>query len=273
MPGESVATVGVGDEANPCNRTLTEGDVLGVLRPFWPAAVVTDLRLYQRAMTHRSAGGRPAPAGASSAAVSSSTNERLEFLGDAVLGLVVAAYLHERYPLEHEGFLSSMRTKLVNGAMLATLAVVPALALHRWVVVSRQQEELQARRNPAVLEDALEAFLGALFSDAGFDAAATWLVGFLEAHVDFAALVAGRDGFKAQLSRHMHTAFNSTPHFSDLSVAGATDGTRHYTVGVRSGEGGALVGTGVGLTRRAAEDDAARRALAYYGMRPGGSTA
>jgi ribonuclease-3 len=274
----------VGDAEKACNRRLSAADVLAMLRPHWPAAEVHDVQLYQRAMTPRSATAAAAAAAAAipqpqpqpqattrlrEAAASHrdcTSSERLEFLGDAVLGLAVAAYLHERYPREQEGFLSGMRAKVVNGAALAALATAPSLSLDRWVVLTRAQEDAQARRSAAVLEDAFEAFLGALFLDAGFGAAHAWLVAFLEANVDFPALVAGQDGARAQLTRHMHAAFKSAPRFSDLSVSVASNGAKHYTVGVRSGDGGAIVGTGVGTTRRAAEDAAAIRALLYYGQ-------
>ena len=91
------------------------------------------------------------------------SNERLEFLGDSILNLTVARYVFDRYPDDNEGFLTNMRTKLVNGKMLAFLG--EKIGLQNHVVISKQIESNRGRSNKNVLEDAFEALIGAIFLD------------------------------------------------------------------------------------------------------------
>jgi ribonuclease-3 len=95
--------------------------------------------------------------------------ERLEFLGDRVLGLIVAEALLERFPAEREGDIAKRHAQLVRRDSLAQVA--RALGLGRHLILSRGEEEAGARDNPGVLADALEAVIAALYLDAGLDAA------------------------------------------------------------------------------------------------------
>lgn len=111
-------------------------------------------RLIQ-ALTHGSVGGGPR------------SYERLEFLGDRVLSLVVAHMLYDRFRTEPEGSLARRHTALVRGETLARVA--RTLDLPRWMRLSRGEEDLGGRDNPALLADVCEAVLGALYLDAGYD--------------------------------------------------------------------------------------------------------
>ena len=102
--------------------------------------------------------------------------ERLEFLGDRVLGLMIADLLIRRFPDEGEGALSRRHAALVRKETLAEIAA--ELSLGDWLVVGRSEEDAGGRSNPATLADALEALIGALHLDGGFEAAA----GFIERH-------------------------------------------------------------------------------------------
>jgi len=110
-----------------------------------------DARLFETALTHRSAG---AP-----------NNERLEFLGDAVLGLISAEYLSERYESADEGQLSRLRASLVSGASLAQLAA--NLGLGDWLVLGPGEAKSGGATRESILADALEALCGALYLDGG----------------------------------------------------------------------------------------------------------
>lgn len=99
--------------------------------------------------------------------------ERLEFLGDRVLGLVVAEMLYHRFPAEPEGALARRHAALVKRESLARVAA--EIGLPRLIVLSKGEEEAGGRANPALLADACEAVIGALFADAGFDAAAPFV--------------------------------------------------------------------------------------------------
>lgn len=276
-----------GPPFNAANVAVTAADVRALLEQYLPAeeraaglAAPGSLALYQRALTHRSYLARgpwasaPCPPGIA-VPLQPASNERLEFLGDAVLNLVVAAYLHERYPAGDEGFMTRMRTKLVNGVMLARLCVA-GTPLPRLLLLSRQAEEAgEGRRGRHALEDAFEAFLGAVYLDRGFGAARAWLVGLLEQHVDFAQLVAGQNSAKDVLHRQFMRHYGAPPRYE----AGAGSGGGEGGGGGGGGSGaarvviknreGAVVGAGRGADRREAELDAARSALAYHGW--GGS--
>ena len=255
---------------NTSNMLLSRADVDTLLSAYTggggaAAVVCRDHGLYLKALTHRSyctrknesflSGNALCPAGC--VPLQRDSNERLEFLGDAVLYLAASSYLIERYPACDEGFLTRMRTKIVCGTMLSTLC--QAAGLHRFVIMSRQVEEAHGREARNVLEDAFEAFLGAIYLDVGFDAAHRWLVSFLEAHVDFAQLVNSQNNPKDVLNRYMQRNQGALPTFEDAATqeGGATVVVRHR---------GAVLSTGTGATRRDAEDDAARRALAYMNV-------
>ncbi len=115
-----------------------------------------DRRLPERALTHGSLAG------------GSLSYERLEFLGDRVLGLVVAHMVYERFPTEAEGALARRHTALVRQETLA--AVARDLGLPRLMRLSRGEDDLGGRDNPALLADVCEAVLGALYLDAGYAA-------------------------------------------------------------------------------------------------------
>lgn len=128
------------------------------------------LHLLRQAMSHRSF-------------VKSGNNERLEYLGDAVLGLIVADYLIKRYPCQEEGFLTEMRARIVNGDQLNSLAI--RIGLDGMLCTSRPLREMSRR----VMGDALEAFIGAMFLGMGFEFVCAWVTAMLERHLDFAPLV------------------------------------------------------------------------------------
>ncbi|HKK14468.1 MAG TPA: ribonuclease III, partial [Gammaproteobacteria bacterium] len=114
-----------------------------------------DQRLLEYALTHRSAGSR--------------NNERLEFLGDAVLGLVMAEALYRAFPRATEGELSRLRATLVKRETLAEVA--RALALGDYLTLGSGELKSGGFRRDSILADALEAVFGALYMDGGFEAA------------------------------------------------------------------------------------------------------
>jgi ribonuclease-3 len=177
---------------------------------------------------------------------------------------VVGAYLKERYPDENEGFLTRMRTKLVNGEMLSRMCKMAGL--ERYIIISRQIEENNGRSSKNVLEDCFEAFIGAVFEDAPrdqqFNMAREWLEAFIEEHIDFTELVTQHGSHKDTLCKYFQHAFNCMPRFVDIddSITGA-----HFTVCVKNKEN-AVVGKGTGATKKMAENAASKKALVYFGV-------
>lgn len=126
-----------------------------------------DTALLKRALTHRST-GQTLPDG------SAYSNQRLEFLGDAVLGLAISEMLYHHFPLEAEGDLSKREVALVNGGVLAEIA--RELSLGDYLVMAQSEEDHNGRDNQSNLEDACEALIGAIYLDQGIEAAR----GFIE---------------------------------------------------------------------------------------------
>jgi ribonuclease-3 len=109
------------------------------------------------------------------------SNERLEFLGDRVLDLVIAELLFKRFPDAGEGALSQRQAGLVRRETLAEIAA--GLGIGDWLVLARSEEEGGGRSNPAILADALEAMIGALYLDGGWAVAETFIHGHWEQHL------------------------------------------------------------------------------------------
>jgi ribonuclease-3 len=210
--------------------------------------VFRDRTLLAQALTHPSLRQDPAPP---------ETNQRLEFLGDAVLQLVLTEELFTAFPGEREGELSRLRATLANGACLAGLAreagVDAALRL------SASEEAAGGRARPAALADALEALLGAVFLEAGLDGArraVLALYGPLAPRL--AAAVA--DNPKGRLQERIQPEHgNDALRYAVVATEGA-DHARTYTVTVFLRD--QPLGTGRGPSKKAAEEAAARAALA-----------
>lgn len=174
--------------------------------------------------------------------VGSDRCERMEFLGDAVLQVVVTQYLYERFPSSREGFLSKMRSKIVSSNMLFQLGKLLNLSSH--------VQDHRTNKSSCALDDILEALIAAICIDAGMEAARTWFINVLEHHVDVSALVSRHDSGKQRL----------------LNVRGAVTFTQiraprgKVTVCVKDPSGSVLA-TATAESRKDAEEQAALKAL------------
>jgi ribonuclease-3 len=205
-------------------------------------------RVFERALRHRSTDRK-------------TSNERLEFLGDAVLQLAVVSYLYDRFPDQDEGFMTRMRTRLVNGQMVGTYA--RQLGMEPWLKVRTDSK----REATNVLEDAFEAWLGSLFENHGFDVAKRWLVAFIERHVDMCDLIAQRRDFKSRLFQYFAATYRCEPGMErgqERARGGGGSGDVHVTT-VKDADG-RCVAQGRGATSRAADEAASRAALQYYSV-------
>lgn len=249
-----------------------------------------NINLYRNAFVHRSyctmknddfeSGNERCPSGC--LPLQEMSYERLEFLGDSILGMVVARYMYERYPDQAEGFLSRMRTKVVNGKMLGSLS--DKIGFPKYVIISKQIEESQGRDNYKIMEDCFEAFIGALYMDfqtpdddismprslsifplsgAGYFIAEQWIVYIMEKYLDFAELIQTKTNYKDMLVRYMQHTFQDSPRFFEVNVV-IRNGTKHFTYCVKD-RGGAVLGTATMPSKKEAENMAARCALDYYG--------
>lgn len=214
----------------------------------------TKRNLAAQALTHRSWANEQAEAG--SAAARGLHSEALEFVGDSVLGCVVAERLFQRFPDANEGELSRMKHHLVSAVTLARAAERIDLGEH--LLVGRGEEKTGGRQKPNLLSDAFEAVIGAVFFDGGYDAAKAFVERNLE--VEFAGIspeLAAAADFKTLLQEALQARQLGIPQYRTLETKGPAH-QRTFVVEV-AWEGGAR--TAEGESKKAAEIEAARRAL------------
>ncbi len=212
--------------------------------------VFKDIKLLQQALTHRSFYFE-------NRSTSPGHNERLEFLGDTVLDLVLSETLMKAFPQVDEGTLSKWRASLVNENTLAEIAA--DLELGQYVYLGRSEEAQRELMRPRLLASAFEAVLAALYLDAGLEKTRTWIdkafssrIEALDTENEYAA------DFKTRLQEITQKRFRSVPDYRMLSA----DGPEHaktfvYEVYVNDKR----LGQGSGPSRKAAEQEAASNAL------------
>lgn len=202
-----------------------------------------DPGLLQRALTHRSAAGEH--------------NERLEFLGDAVIELVVTEWLFRALPGRSEGDLTRLRAKVVRRESLAGLAREIDLG----AAISLGGGELKSggRHRDSILADGFEALLGALYLDAGMDPCQRFLVGLLEPRLDALARDGDSKDPKTRLQEWLQGRGMALPEYRVVRTEGA-EHDRRFVISCRAGDR-ALEVEGGGSSRRRAEQDAAKRML------------
>jgi ribonuclease-3 len=184
-------------------------------------------------------------------------NERLEFLGDAVLGLVIGHQLFAAHDQVDEGELSRVRAELVKARCLAVLAA--GLAIGDCLLLGRGEARSGGRDKENLLADSLEAIIGAVFVDGGY-AAAEAIVGKLFAPVLTSAVGAAGQDYKTRLQELLQARRQLLPEYH-LAATHGPDHQRCYEVDVLVA--GSVLGRGEGTTKKRAEQEAARRALAY----------
>lgn len=214
--------------------------------------------LLARALTHRSALGetRSSRIGKAEESVPAD-NERLEFLGDAVLALLVSEYLHELFPEWSEGQLSRSRARLVNAQSLGTAA--RRLELGRYLRLSRGEEKTGGRTKPALLADAFEAVIGAIYLDGGLGAARDFLGRtLLEAAIKTDRERLAETDRKSALQEFLQGRGHAPAHYRVTGESGP-DHQKWFQVEVWIE--GARLATGQGSTKKEAEQQAANHAL------------
>jgi ribonuclease-3 len=211
--------------------------------------VFQDKSLLHRALTHRSyLNENPDHAWLD--------NERLEFLGDSILGFVTAEHLYHRFPEMKEGDLTSLRAALVRGETLAEFAL--RLDLAPYLLISRGEESGRGRLRPALLAATLEAIIGALYLDHGMDAAHNLIVHLIDDKV--ASILQERldRNAKSLLQELSQGRLKLTPVYRLVATRGP-DHAREFTVEALLGE--QVYGVGHGRNKQTAEQDAARAAI------------
>ena len=181
--------------------------------------------------------------------------ERLEFLGDAVLEVTVSEYLYHKYPNYPEGQLTRMRASIVRAESLAKLT--KEYNLHQFVRLGKGEEQMNGRTRPSLLCDVFEAFIGAVFVDQGMDVVKDILKAVLFPKIDSGAFSHGMD-HKTALQELLQRNGVVTIEYTVVDKRGP-DHQKEFVVEVNVE--GDLFGKGVGRSKKAAEQAAAKVAL------------
>jgi ribonuclease-3 len=183
-------------------------------------------------------------------------NERLEFLGDAVLQLCISHLLMERFPEYTEGQLSKARAFMVNEPSLAGLA--REFRIGEFMLLGRGEENSEGRNKDSILGDAFESLIGAIYLDGGYDAAFSFIGRAFRSPVDEWAQKPVYRDYKSHLQEASQNRFREIPRYRIISVSGP-DHNKTFEIEVSIGDG--IAATGTGKNKKEAEQDAARKAL------------
>jgi ribonuclease-3 len=213
-----------------------------------------DIGLLRQACTHRSYLNENKNAG--------EHNERLEFLGDAVLELVITSYLFRKYPEKNEGQLTAYRSALVNTHSLSRVA--DALGVNDYLLLSKGEAKDTGRARAIILADSVEAIIGAIYLDKGYDAAANFISENLLEVIDIDEIVAKKLWLdaKSRFQERAQDETGQTPSYRLMKETGP-DHSKVFTLGVFIGD--TQIATGSGLSKQEAEQKAAEKALEVKG--------
>ncbi len=187
------------------------------------------------------------------------SNERLEFLGDAVLGMVVAEKLYQECLHSDEGEMTRLRADLVRRDTLARMA--KAISLGNYLYMGKGEEASGGRRNPANLAGALEAVIAAIFLDQGPATAKDFILRLLDTELQKIVSQGVAVDAKSRLQEFIQAREQQTPTYHVVEATGP-DHDKRFTVEVRLGD--TILGMGSGKSKKAAEIEAARAALERF---------
>jgi dsRNA-specific ribonuclease len=230
---------------NPLNTKITLNDVQSILAKYNIPPMIHNMALYERSFVHRSYTKRShfenlqqkitiVEKPADCMALSSKSNERMEFLGDGILEAVTKYYLYRRFPKENEGFMTEKKIAIVKNEAIGRVAY--EMGLHKWLIISKHAEEKKIRTNLKKLGCLFEAFIGALFLDfnktvvkddnnwfqdmfvtgPGFQMAQKFIENIFEKHIDWVALIQNDDNYKNILQVKIQKEFKVTPHYLEI---------------------------------------------------------
>jgi ribonuclease-3 len=186
-------------------------------------------------------------------------NERLEYLGDAVLELIVSDALFKKFPKQPEGKLTVFRAALVNYQILAKVA--ERIRLQDFIMMSRGEKKDTGKAREVILANAMEALIGAIYLDQGFEVTRRFADVFVMTNLDEVLATKSYKDAKSELQEIIQERLKLTPTYDVVSEEGPAH-RRMFTMGVYFGE--RLIATGEGASKQEAESDAAKNALKKY---------
>jgi len=210
-----------------------------------------ELEFLNQAFTHRSFANELGETG--------ENNERLEFLGDSVLGLVVSEYLYETLPDQPEGELARIKSFVVSEASLSEIA--RGLRVDNYILIGKGEEYSGGRSKKAILADCLEAIIGAYYLDSGFPASGRFVHQMLVPEINKVLENRHAKDYKTLLQEHVQKRMKTYPKYRVVQKTGP-DHDKTFWIEVHIGE--RSFGAGKGKNKKEAEQEAAR--IAYEGM-------
>ena len=270
---------------NPKAKLISKQEVETILAEHDIPEKITNLNLYQQAFVHKSYVKKSLELAkqydntitekpVKCLDLQNASYERLEYLGDAILSATIASYLFERFPEADEGFLTRMRTKLVNGEMLGSLGQKMKLDAH--LVISHQVlEKNEFQISYKIVEDLFEAFIGALFLDfneeelehprlefysgLGFQICQTYIINVIEKYVDFSDLIMHDYNYKDKLMKYFQQNNKEILKYKDIVVEGQANNKTYTVCVMRRDE--SILAYGKGPSKKKAEQCASKNAL------------
>jgi len=267
---------------NPKNRELTPSDAIPILKRYGWKGRIQKFNLFLQACCHKSYVDRPevwqehaeskdeeiiiAPRPENCLPLYKVDNEELEFLGDRVLGLVVATYVSKRYPGYGEGFLTRILSRIVNNKQLGILA--KEIGMSPLIVLSRHMEDVcDGRNNLRILGSMFEAWIGAMYlqeDDVGFGLKQCndLIVNIIERHIDFVQIIMEDTNYKDQLLRKFQGLYHTPPRYKELSVTGPSH-DKTFVMAVLD-PNDMVISTATAKNKKVAEQEASRLALKLF---------
>lgn len=267
---------------NSRNRLLNHKDVHTILKAYGINKYYKDIYLFQQACVHTSYKDKSdewvkqaepmilLDKPDNCLPLQKGDNEELEHVGDGLLSGIVADYLKQRYGGQGEGFLTSLRTAIVNNDSLGHLTDKISLGKH--LIISRHQEEVcNGRRNLRLLGSQFEAWLGAIYyseggGGRGFETTQTFVINVIQKHVDFVELITSNTNYKDQILRFFQAEYHVPPTYKVLHEEGPTH-DRTFTIGILDISGNVIASSSA-KNKKIAEQDASRLALEVLKTNP-----
>ena len=260
---------------NPKNHLMSHKDLHNILQRYGIKKHYKDISLFQQACIHTSYKDKSEEWAkqsepmfllekpANCLALQVGDNEELEHVGDGLLSGIVADYLKQRYGGQGEGFLTSLRTAIVNNDSLGVLT--DKMGMGRHLIISRHQEEVcNGRHNLRLLGSLFEAWLGAIYyseggGGRGFEATQAFVISAIQKHVDFVELISSNTNYKDQILRFFQAEYHVPPQYKVIHEEGPTH-DRIFTIGVLDLSGNVIASSSA-KNKKIAEQDASRLAL------------
>ena len=259
---------------NERNKLIKKSDIQKILKKYDVDIEIRDINIFYEAFTHKTYIIKDLNCEIMKKARQQYSNnivelqknsyERLEFLGDTVLKMIISMYLFERYPNRDEGFMTRLKTKIENRQKLSYLS--KEVGLDEYIIISKQIETMTGRTSDKILEDIFEAFIGALCIDTAPDITicTKFVRNILEYEIDFSDLLYKDTNYKDQLLRHYHKNKWGHPEYDKLHEEGPPH-KRTFTCGVKDNDGN-YIGIGIDKSKKKAEQIASMKALEHFNL-------